>query len=176
MKFNYYKIFQAIVALAILISSQIACQTLTNPTATTEPAPATQTLPPSSPTDSVSLSDDEIKAGIQASLDLYAQAYNENDPDLLEQIVDQENKPFRRIVTSRFDDFQNSSGAGTGTFSYTLISINKREFGYVIAQFSTVGGYPANGHGPESGCANYRPPHRKGKRRPGHELAQCISQ
>ena len=65
---------------------------------------------------------------------MYAQAYNENDPALLEQVVDQENKPFRRIVTSRFDDFQNSSQAGTGTFSYTLISINKREFGYVIAE------------------------------------------
>ena len=144
MKFTYHKIFQAIAALAILISSQIACQTLTASTATSQSAPATQTLPPASPTETVNLSDDEIKAGIQTSLDTYAQAYNENDPALLEQVIDQENKPFHRIARSRFDDFQNSSQAGTGTFSYDLISINKREFGYVIAQFSTAGGYQAD--------------------------------
>ena len=143
MKPTSHKFIRAICAIAILVSSQIACQTLTSPTAT-ESSPPTQILPPSSPTDPLSLNDDEIKAGIQASLDMYAQAYNENDPALLQQVVDQDNKPFRRIVISRFDDFQNSSQAGTGTFSYSLISINKREFGYVIAQFSTAGGYQAD--------------------------------
>jgi hypothetical protein len=142
MKFKYDKLFQAIVALAILTASQIACQTLTGSTATAS-VPASQTPAPSS-TDPVRVGDDEMMAGIQASLDMYAQAFNENDRALLEQVVDQENKPFRRIVTSRFDDFQNSSQAGTGTFDYSLISINKREFGYVIAQFRTAGGYQAD--------------------------------
>ena len=143
MKSISQKLIQTIFGLAILISSQIACQTLTRP-ASTESTSTTQTLVTTSPTDPVNLSDDEIKAGIQASLDMYAQAYNENDPDLLGQVVDQENKPFRRIVTSRFDDFQSSSQAGTGSFSYSLISIYRREFGYVIAQFRTNGGYQAD--------------------------------
>ncbi len=143
MKSIFHKFIRVIFALAILISSQIACQTLTVPTAT-KSTPPTQTLVPSSPTAPASLSDDEIKAGIQASLDTYAEAYNDNDPDLLELVVDQENKPFRRIVRSRFDDYQISSQAGSGAFSYTLIGINKREFGYVIAQFTTAGGHQAD--------------------------------
>ena len=44
--------------------------------------------------------------GIRQALDAYAKAYNENIPELLEQVLDQENKPFRRIVRSRFDDDQ----------------------------------------------------------------------
>ncbi|MBC7877072.1 MAG: hypothetical protein H7Y59_07885 [Anaerolineales bacterium] len=144
MKTISHKLIQTIFALAILISSQIACQTVSNPTATPQSLPATETTSPSSPTDAVNLTDDEIKAGIQTSLDIYAQAYNENNPELLEQVVDQENKPFHRIARSRFDNFQLSSQAGTGTFSYTLINITKREFGYVIAQFKTGGGYQAD--------------------------------
>ncbi len=142
MNFKHNKVFQAIAALGILISLQIACATAA-PATPRSPRP-TQPLVPTSTADPVSLSDDEIKAGIQTSLDMYAQAYNENDPDLLGQIVDQDNKPFRRIVTSRFEDYQNSSQAGTGTFSYTLINIDKREFGYVIAQFRTAGGFQAD--------------------------------
>jgi len=131
---------RVIFALIVMISSQIACQTLTNPS-TPESAPPTPTPVDSSPADPANLSDDEIKAGIQESLDTYAQAYNDNNPELLEQVVDQQNKPFRRIVRSRFDDYQISSDAGTGTFNYTLISIKKRELGYVIARFSTAGDY-----------------------------------
>lgn len=137
-----HKLIQTILALTILISSQFACQTLSSPTAT-ESAPPTQTPVPASSAEPAKLSDDEIKAGIQASLDMYAQAYNDNNADLLDQVVDQENKPFRRIVTSRFNDYQKSSQAG-GTFQYTLISIEKRDFDYVIATFATRGGFHAD--------------------------------
>lgn len=137
------KFARAVFALSILISSQIACQTLIGGAAT-ESAPATAAPELTSPPDPATLSDDEIKAGIQESLDIYAQAYNENNPDLLEQVVDQENKPFRRIVRSRFDDYQKSSQSGGGGFSYTVLNINKRELGYVIAEFSTAGGYQAD--------------------------------
>jgi hypothetical protein len=143
MKSISHKLFRSVLALAILISSQIACQTLIKPVET-KSAPATQAPASSSPISPAGLSDEEIKAGIQASLDIYAQAYNENNPDLLEQVVDQENKPFRRIVRSRFDDYQMSSQAGDGVFGYMLNDISKREFGYVVAQFTTAGGYQAD--------------------------------
>ncbi len=143
MKPKCHKLIQIVFALSVIISSQIACQTLTRPFVT-KSAPSTPTPVDSSPADPLSLSDDKIKASIQESLDTYSKAYNDNNPNLLEQVVDQENKPFRRIVRSRFDDYQISSDAGSGTFNYTLISINKRELGYVIAQFSTSGGYQAD--------------------------------
>jgi hypothetical protein len=143
MKFVSNKVIQSLLALTILISSQFACQTLAGPSETAA-VPSTQESVSSSPTDPTSLSDDEIKAGIQSSLDLYAQAYNENDADSLDQVVDQENKPFHRIIRSRFDDFQNSSQAGTGTFNYNLIDIKQRELGYIIATFATAGGYQAD--------------------------------
>ncbi|MBI3162679.1 MAG: hypothetical protein HYZ23_09220 [Chloroflexi bacterium] len=143
MKSMFHSFARIVFALAILIAPQIACQTLTSPPAT-ESVSTTQVVPYASPTESTEAGDDEIMAGIQESLDLYAQAYNENKPDLLEQVIDQENKPFRRIVRSRFDDYQISSFAGSGTFAYKLLSIHKRELGYVIAAFETAGGYRAD--------------------------------
>jgi hypothetical protein len=145
------KFLRAHAALAILIVSQLACQALTS-VASPEPAP-TQIIeaaaPPTgaqteaSPAET-SFTDDEIKAGIQESLDTYAEAYNTNDLDLLASIVDSENKPFFRIVTSRFTTFQESYLGGSTGFKYTLLDIQKREFGFVLAHFETRGGSQAN--------------------------------
>jgi NurA-like 5'-3' nuclease len=141
------------VSLAILavLVSQWACQTLLpSPTATVAPTssvtptaalatelPAIETaLPLASPT----FSEEEIRAGIQASLDQYAQAYRENDPERLEQVVDQENKPFRRIVRSRFDDFQGSYLGGQIDLRMQLLDITQHEHGFVLARFQTDSG------------------------------------
>ena len=142
-------LLRALTAMGLLIASQLACQTLIS---SREPAPTASPIltevsltEPGVPTtlsdapSTLSLSDDEIMAGIQQSLDLYAQAYNENDLELLAQVVDQENKPFRRIVNSRFDEFQKSSDAGQIQFKFSLLDIEKREFGYVIAHFEWDG-------------------------------------
>lgn len=151
MKFN--KTINIVLALAVLISSQLACQALSPSapaTSTPSPLPTIANTPTPAPTqtdgstDVSQFSDEEIKAGIQTALDLYADAYTQNRPDWLEQAVDQENKPFRRIVRSRFDDYQISSSGGQIQFQYKLLDIEKREFGYVIAHFSTRGGYEAN--------------------------------
>ncbi len=83
-------------------------------------------------------------AGIQQALDLYAQAYNENNPELLGLTLDQENKPFRRIVRSRFDEAQISSFAGGFDYEFTLLDIKRREFGYVIAHFQLWNDYNAD--------------------------------
>jgi hypothetical protein len=58
-----------------------------------------------------------------------------NNPELLEQVIDQENKPFRRIVRSRFDEFQTSYMGGQIDFEYSVREITKRENGFVIARF-----------------------------------------
>lgn len=134
-----------------LFISQLACQALApKPQATPLPITTLTASPTSLPdatqdtTDLSILSDTEIKTGIQESLDLYAQAYNENKPDLLEDVLDQENKPFRRIVRSRFDEDQKSSYGGNFDYQFTLLSITKREFGYVIAHFQLWDDYNAD--------------------------------
>jgi len=90
------------------------------------------------------LSEEQIKGGIQDALNIYTQAYNENNPALLDQVVDQENKPFRRMVRSRFDEFQNSSDAGQYKFNYAIREIHRVEKGYVIAHFEEDGGWFAD--------------------------------
>jgi hypothetical protein len=147
------KFTNVLLALAILISSQLACQTLIptpQATITPSPIPTTTSTPIQQPTQSNTtadisqFSDDEIKAGIQSALDLYAEAYSQNKPELLEESVDQENKPFRRIVRSRFDDYQASYVGGQIQFQYDLLDITRREFGFVIAHFESQNGYQAS--------------------------------
>ncbi|MEP7134062.1 MAG: hypothetical protein ABI904_03930 [Chloroflexota bacterium] len=135
----------------VLLISQLACQALTpKPQATPPPASTSAPVPTNAPvvtqnsTDPTQLSDNEIKAGIQESLDLYAQAYNENKPDALEQVLDQENKPFHRIVRSRFDEAQKSSYGGSFDYQFTLLGITRRDFGYVVAHFQLWNNYNAD--------------------------------
>lgn len=78
-------------------------------------------------------------AGIQDSLDTYSKAYNENDADLLKTVVDQENVPFRRLVQTRFDTYQELIRAGTGTFNYKVDSITKRDLGFIQAHILSSG-------------------------------------
>lgn len=104
------------------------------------PAPTTPPATPLPPTALPERTDAEIETGIQDAVDLYAQAYNDNDPDLLAQAVDQENLPFRRIVRSRFDDFQASYLGGRIRFSYAVRSIERRDFGLVLAHLRDQGG------------------------------------
>lgn len=105
--------------------------------ATPVPTLVVTPVPPTAPAE---LTDAEIETGIQDAADLYAQAYNDNDPDLLAQVVDQENLPFRRIVRSRFDDFQASYLGGRIKFSYAVRGIERRDFGLVLAHLRDQGG------------------------------------
>jgi hypothetical protein len=82
----------------------------------------------------------EIKRGIQTAVDLYARAYNENKVDVLKQAVDQTNLPFRRLVQSRFDDFQKSLWQGQYDFDFTVTDVQPREHGFVLAHLTTSGG------------------------------------
>jgi hypothetical protein len=102
--------------------------------------PATTSAPDAAPAAPAADSDAEILASIQQSLDLYAQAYNKNKPELLKQAADQTNAPFRRFIQARFDTFQKSINAGQQG-SYEAKSILKKlDLGFVLAQVESGGG------------------------------------
>jgi hypothetical protein len=86
---------------------QVAAPTGVSTAPTSAPAQPAPTAPADAvPTAAAAASDADILASIQQSLDLYAQAYNENKPELLKQAADQTNAPFRRFIQTRFDTFQ----------------------------------------------------------------------
>lgn len=83
------------------------------------------------------------RRGIQQAIDLYAQAFRQNDPDLLQQVVDQENKPFRRLVNSRFTELQ-SSFLGGFDLRLRLSQLEVRPHGFVLAHFRDRAGVGAS--------------------------------
>lgn len=87
---------------------------------------------------------DAIQTSLEEVLDLYAEAYNENDRALLESITDADNRPFRRLVLNRFDAFQSSVLPGQYRFSLSVASIEPRPFGFIAAQVHLRGGAAAN--------------------------------
>jgi hypothetical protein len=96
-----------------------------------------ETIPASSPT----LPPQAPELGdIQQTLDLYNQAINENRPELLDQVVDPGNKPFRRLVRSRFDDFQESWRAGVRQPALKVTAVEPRPHGYYQASITTENG------------------------------------
>jgi hypothetical protein len=101
-------------------------------------AEATATSAPSSTTSSsasaASTTDlEQIKASIQETLDLYAEAYNENDRELLAQVADQTNRPFKRFIETRFDTYQESIFGGQGGIAYRVKEVTPREQDFVEA-------------------------------------------
>ena len=131
-----------------MIASSLLAGCASSPPAqspTRPPAPATTSAPlatiaASAPTQAAAPAttsaptDDDIKAAIQQTLDRFAQAYNDNQPDMLKQVVDQSNLPFRRLVQGRFESYQKSIFAGQITFDYKVDSIKQRDLGFVQAQ------------------------------------------
>lgn len=91
-----------------------------------------------------SLTDQEVRLGVQEALDDYARAYNRNDPELLAQAVDQENLPFRRMVTSWFETLQQSVSAGEVHYELTAQQITRLDQGYVMAHISAFGSLAAD--------------------------------
>jgi hypothetical protein len=109
-------------------------------TVTPSPTAAAPATPAVIPTPSRA----DIKRGIQSAVDRYARAYNENKPDLLKQAVDQTNLPFRRLVQTRFDDFQKSFLSGRIRFDFTVTEVQPREQGFLQAKLLANGGGAAD--------------------------------
>ncbi len=100
--------------------------------------PATPT--PADPALAVAaIPDDEIISGIQQTMGDYARAYNTNDLALLQSVTDAENLPFKRLVSSRFSDFQQSIYAGYYTYSFDVESIQRMPLGFVQAHLLSDG-------------------------------------
>lgn len=81
------------------------------------------------------------RAGIQAALDDHARAYSENDLELLRSTVDQSNAPFRRLAEQQFEGYQRSSGAGGGSWRFTVAGLTARDLGFVQAQVDRQDGW-----------------------------------
>jgi len=73
-------------------------------------------------------------------VDLLIQATNQNRPELLDQVVDPDNKPFRRLVRSRFDDFQESWRAGARQPALEVKAVEARPYGYYQASITSENG------------------------------------
>lgn len=149
--------YASFLLLLIIVSALAACTSSTTPAPTAAPIVIEQTrtvivtvevrvtaTPAPTATATQAPSRADIKRGIQAAVDLYTRAYNDNKPDLLKQVVDQTNAPFRRLVQTRFEDFQKSFLSGNVRFKYTVADVQPREQGFMQARISTAGGGAAD--------------------------------
>jgi len=87
----------------------------------------------------VAASDAQIEASIQETLDIYAQAWEDNDLALLEQTIDPQSGAFRRLVKGRFESFQESALSGTYQFSFTVDAITPLDYDFVRATVNSGG-------------------------------------
>lgn len=126
--------------LFISIIGLSACSLLTSMTTAIN-----QTLHPATPTPEdpsaagAAIPDGDIFTGIQDAVNTYAEAYNRNDVELLKSMTDADNLAFKRLVTSRFSEYQKSIYAGTYTFNYEVMSIQRMPLGFVQAHLLSDG-------------------------------------
>jgi len=85
--------------------------------------------------------DADIASGIQQAVDTYSQAYNNNDMEMLQSVVDPENLAFKRLVTSRFTELQSSIYASYINENYAVQSIQRMPLGFVLAHLISDGAY-----------------------------------
>ena len=106
------------------------------PTAVTAvgPTPTLAAAPTAAPTGTPD--DAAIMAGIQATLDDYTRAYNDNDVTRLQSTVDQGSGAFRRLVEERFKSYQESIFAGKISWQFTVEQIERRDLGFVLGHIS----------------------------------------
>jgi hypothetical protein len=105
-----------------------------SPVATVETTALTTPLATAAP-----VSDAEITAGIQQTLDIFTRAYNQRDAELLTQVVDPSNLPLRRFIQTRFDDDMRSAPRDK-RWNYTLRAIlTQQSYGFVLAQIESHG-------------------------------------
>jgi len=127
-------------ALVLSIFALTACSLFTSLSSTVSNILRLATPTPVDPVAVVAaIPDDEIIAGIQDTVDSYAQAYNNNDLELLQSITDAENLPFKRLVSNRFSDFQKSIYAGQYSYYFDVDSIQRMPLGFVQAHLLTDG-------------------------------------
>lgn len=105
------------------------------------PTAQTQADPTSEPAPVAELTEESVKEGIQAALDLYAEAYNKNKPELLKEAADQSNAPFRRYIQTRFEQSLQAGYVGRGGYHFIVASVKERDLGFWQAQVINSNGY-----------------------------------
>lgn len=118
-------------AITVLVLGQWACSTGSAPPASSTPTSAP--TPTASPAPTPTLDVVAAERGIQLALDTYARAYNDNQPALLAEVVDQTNAPFRQVVQAQFDDFWKAGFANGAPSAYEVVSVKPQALGFVLA-------------------------------------------
>lgn len=94
--------------------------------------PQSTSVPSSTPAPAA-LTEEDIKKGIQVTLNDFAKAYSRNDPELLSTTLDLENKPFSRFIKTRFTSDQESLNGNGIQETYRVDYIIQREYNLVQA-------------------------------------------
>jgi len=131
------RLFASLIIGAALLAACAGASQAQVPTSASAPTSAAAPTPPpqtAAPASTSAPTENNIKAGIQQTLDTYAKAYNDNNPELLKQAADQTNAPFRRYIQTRFDIFQKSFLAGQIPYGYQIAKITPLTLGFVRAQ------------------------------------------
>ncbi|MEM8530655.1 MAG: hypothetical protein AAGF95_07420 [Chloroflexota bacterium] len=130
---------------AMLITFSILMTACTQPqvreVAPTQPTTVAPTVQPtvSAETDP----HEEIKAGIQETLDRYTQALNEGDIDLAEQLVAPGSGPLRREFLNTFEGYIGAFESDY-VFDHTVHEVSLREHGFVQAHITVETGSAAD--------------------------------
>src|SRR5688500_10278497 len=119
-----HKIQKQILILMITILV-LGCGTLGRFQKTQTPAPPTLSPPSATPT---SPTEADIMEAIQATSNNFAQAYNQNDIELLATTLDLENKAFSRFIKTRFTTDMESYGGAKIHETYAVDYITQREY------------------------------------------------
>jgi hypothetical protein len=126
---NLHKTQKQILPLMIMITILVlGCGTLDR----FQQTPSAPTLPPPSTTPA-SLTEADIVEAIQVTLNNFAQAYNQNDIELLSTTLDLENKAFSRFIKTRFTTDMESYGGAKIHETYAVDYITQREYNLVQA-------------------------------------------
>lgn len=84
---------------------------------------------------------ERMRAGVQATLDRLAEAYNEGKPELLDEVFDPDNPGFKRMAKAVFDLQEDSFFGEEAFYRFTATSYQPTELGYVLVNVRVNGNW-----------------------------------
>lgn len=108
--------------------------TATAPEATTAPAASTPepTLAPAA-TEATEMSDEQILASLQETVDVWSEAFSTNQPELIEKIVDRKSPALKRTQQALIKYYYEGIGGSGLDWTAKVSDIIRRENGYLQA-------------------------------------------
>jgi hypothetical protein len=107
------------------------------PTVEATPEAAEPTSAPAADDTTTDLSDAELIAALQETVDLWAQAFTEADPEMLAEAIDRRSPSLLRTQQARLKTVSESIGAGSRQWGGTVVDVTRREHGYVQAHIDS---------------------------------------